>query len=202
MANSESDLPAQLFRSPFLMNRDDSALIVIDVQERLLPHIEGRERLLWNIGRLIDGATALGINVVATEQYPKGLGATTKVVSDKLNLPLPEKLMFSCRECDSLVRQFQALGIRNLLLAGIETHVCVAQSALDYMAAGFNVFVCVDAVGSRFSVDREIAIRRMESCGVIPTTTEAALFEWCEKAGTPELKIVSQLATATCPDGE
>ena len=185
------------FRSPLLMNRDDSALVVIDVQEKLLPVIANHAELSWNIVRLLEGAGILGVSVCGTEQYPKGLGKTVgtiagpmKSVSDQ---PVAEKTMFSCRECDSLFTHLAANGIHNLLLCGIETHVCVAQTAFDLMAQGFNVLVCVDAVGSRHSVDHETALRRMENCGVTPTTTEAALFEWCEQAGSSEFKKISKL---------
>ena len=86
-----------------------------------------------------------------------------------------------------------------LLLCGIETHVCVQQTALDLIAADFDVFVCVDAVGSRYSIDHETAIRRMESCGVTITTTEAAMFEWCESSAAPQFKAISNLAKQKLP---
>jgi nicotinamidase-related amidase len=90
-------------------------------------------------------------------------------------------------------------GIHKLLLAGIEAHVCVQQTVLDLLTHGFHVFVAADAVGSRFEFDRDIALRRMESAGVNLTTTEAALFEWCEAAGTPEFKQVSALVREEPP---
>ncbi len=188
-------------RSPLLMNRANSALVVIDVQDRLLPHIPNAKQLVWNVGRLIDGAQTLGVPVFATEQYPKGLGPTTESLRRRLGSGLPEKTMFSCRECGELIREFQEASVYHLLLVGIETHVCVAQSALDFMSAGFNVLIGVDAIGSRFDLDREIALRRLESSGATLTTTEAALFEWCERAGTAEFKTISQLVQQQGPDG-
>lgn len=200
MTDKDNNEPGKtMARSPLLMNRDDSALIVVDVQEKLVPHIAGHERMVWNIGRLIDGAKVLGVRVLATEQYPKGLGTTIPVLSCKLSVPIPDKTMFSCRECAEIVDQLKAGAIYNVVLAGIETHVCVAQTALDLMSAGFNVFVCVDAIGSRFDVDRETAMRRMENSGVFPTTVEAVLFEWCEVAGSTEFKAISKLVQATGP---
>jgi len=183
------------------MNADDSALIVIDVQEKLMPLISGHERLAWNVGRLIDGATELAVNIRATEQYPKGLGGTVTSIADKLaQSDFAEKTMFSCRECDQVFGELSDSGIHNLLLCGIETHVCVAQSALDLVSQGFNVFVCVDAVGARGKVDHETALRRLEASGVMLTTTEAALFEWCEKSGSDSFKTISKLVQQTGPE--
>jgi nicotinamidase-related amidase len=191
------------FRSPLLMNADDSALMVIDLQEKLVPHISNHAQIVWNISRLIEGAGALGVAVCGTEQYPKGLGGTVEPIASLLQANsqqgVPEKTMFSCRECDSLVDGLSETGIHNLLLCGIETHVCVAQSALDLMAQGFNVFVCVDAIGARSPVDHRVAIRRLENSGVTLTTTEAALFEWCEQAGSEKFKKISKLVQQTGP---
>lgn len=186
-------------RSPMLMNRDDSALLIVDVQERLVPHIAGHERIVWNIVRLLKGADALGVKAFATEQYPKGLGYTVSELREYIETNIPEKTMFSCRECGELLDAFADSGIQNVVIVGIEAHVCVAQTALDFISAGLSVFICIDAVGSRFNIDRDTAFRRLEYQGAIPTTTEAVLFEWCEKAGSPEFKTISKLAQEMRP---
>lgn len=191
--------PEKLDRSPELMSRDDSALVVVDVQEKLIGSIAGHERVVWNIGRLLDGAKILGVPAVATEQYPKGLGHTVGQLAQRLEGEIPDKVHFSCGACGQLFSDLSQRGIHNLLLCGIEAHVCVQQTALDLIAAGFRVFLAVDAVGSRFDLDKETALRRMETSGATLTTTEAALFEWCEVAGTPEFKQVSQLVRQAGP---
>ncbi len=188
-------------RSPELMSRHDSALLVIDVQTRLLAAMSPPPTLVWNIGRLIDGARILGMSVEATEQYPKGLGSTTGGLAQRLG-DIPSKLMFSCRECSQLLTGWQDRGIHKILVAGIEAHVCVQQTVLDLLAAGFQVYVAVDAVESRYAVDRDTALRRMEMSGATLTTTEAALFEWLEVAGTPEFKQVSELVCQLPPAGD
>ena len=189
-----------------MMNASDSALVVIDVQEKLLPHIPNHQLIEWNILRLLQGAETLGVAVSGTEQYPKGLGRTVKSLASKLESlsphAIPAKTMFSCRECNELFSALSNAGVHNLLLCGIETHVCVAQSALDLMAQGFNVFVCVDAIGARSSVDHQIGIRRMENSGATLTTTEAALFEWCEKSGSEQFKTISKLVQQAGPDSQ
>ncbi|MEZ6114785.1 MAG: hydrolase, partial [Pirellulaceae bacterium] len=182
----------RLARSPQLMSRDDSALLVVDVQEKLIPLIPGHERLVWNIRRLIDGAAVLGVAVAGTEQYPRGLGHTIAELRDRLG-ELPEKLLFSCGGCPELFERWRDAGIYKILLCGIESHVCVQQTAFDLLGEGFQVYLAVDAVGARFSIDHQTALRRMETAGASLTTTESALFEWCEAAGTPEFKQISAL---------
>jgi nicotinamidase-related amidase len=108
-------------------------------------------------------------------------------------------MAFSCGACGEIFATWHEAGIHRVLLGGIETHVCIQQTALDLLAAGFQVFIAVDAVGSRSRLDDEIALRRMESSGAAITTTEAALFEWCERAGTPEFRQISNLAKEAAP---
>jgi len=198
-SHSSIDRP---FRSPLLTNSTDSALVVIDAQEKLIPLIPGARRIVWNINRLLDGAAALGVRVCGTEQYPEGLGGTIEPLAMKLKAQaqsIPGKTMFSCRECDSVFRDLSAAGVHNLLICGIETHVCIAQSSLDLLAQGFNVFVCADAVGARHETDHDTALRRLENSGVVLTTTEAALFEWCEKAGSDQFKQISKIVQQPPP---
>jgi nicotinamidase-related amidase len=186
-------------RSPLLMSRHDTALLVVDVQERLIGAIVDHARLVWNIRRLLDGAEVLGLPRLATEQYPRGLGPTVGELSARLG-PIPEKLAFSCGGCSGLFDGLQEGRVDKLLVVGIEAHVCVAQTVFDLLAAGFQVSVAADAIGSRNPLDAQIALRRMEAAGAWPTTTEAALFEWCQAAGTAEFKRISQLVRESAPE--
>ena len=188
-----------LDRSPELMNAQDTALLVVDVQEKLIGLIPNHDRLVWNTGRLIDGAKILGLPVFATEQYPKGLGHTVAELAGKLG-EVPDKLTFSCGGCAGPWSTWEEQGISKVLIAGIEAHVCVQQTAMDLMAAGFQVYLAVDAVGSRFEIDRETAFRRLENSGATLTTTESALFEWTVRAGTPEFKQISNLVKQSAPE--
>lgn len=193
MKNADS-LP----RSPELMNRDDTALLVVDVQEKLVPLIENHQRMVWNIRRLLDGASILDVPAVATEQYPKGLGPTVAELAQRLG-EIPDKTDFSCGACGALLASLAERQIHRILLCGIEAHVCVQQTALDLMAAGYRVYLAVDAIGARDGQDKQIALRRMENSGATLTTTEAALFEWCQVSGTPEFKQISQLVREEGP---
>jgi nicotinamidase-related amidase len=183
-------------RSPLLMSSTNTALVVIDVQERLVPLIGNHLRIIWNISRLIDCAELLQVRTLATEQYPKGLGHTTGALASRLT-DIHEKRVFSCRECSHQFETLQTDGIDNLLLAGIESHVCVQQTALDMLSQGFNVFVAVDATGSRNKIDHENAIVRMQMSGVTTTTTESVMFEWCESSTHAQFKAVSKLVQQT-----
>jgi nicotinamidase-related amidase len=185
-------------RSPELMSRHDTALLVVDVQEKLLPLIPGQERMVWNVRRLIDAAKLLGLPVLATEQYPKGLGHTTPVLAERLG-NVPEKLAFSCGGCPEIFADLGQRGVHKLLVCGIETHVCVQQTVFDLMAAGLRIYVPADAVAARGALDHETALRRMDAAGATLTTTEAALFEWCQAAGTPEFKEISKLVREEGP---
>lgn len=184
-------------RSPLLMNRHDTALLIVDIQEKLLPHIRHHQRLLWNVNRLIAGANTLAVKILVSEQYPKGLGTTVQSIITSLAVDPDvgrfEKTMFSCRECRSMFETLVSGQIKNVVVAGIEAHVCVLQTALDLLAAGLEVYVCTDAIGSRFEDDYVTALSRLESSGVTLVTTEMTLFEWCEKAGSEEFKTISKL---------
>lgn len=181
-----------------MMSVEDTALLVVDVQERLLPAIANHAQVVWNVRRLVDGAKTLGLAVAATEQYPKGLGSTVSELAERLP-QRPSKLTFSCAGCSVIFQDWKERGIYKLLVSGIETHVCVLQTVLDLLADGWRVYVAVDAVGARRPIDHETALRRMESSGATLTTTEASLFEWCQTAERPEFKQISRLVRETPP---
>jgi len=183
-------------RSPLLMNRDQTALVVIDVQEKLTPLVENSALCCWNIGRLVRGSHLLNTPIITTEQYPAGLGSTIASLSTLLQdagSNFLEKAMFSARELAPVFEQLQEKKIRNLIVTGIESHVCVMQSALELMSQGFDVFIPVDAISSRYQIDHETALCRLETSGATLVTTEMVLFELCESSSSPDFKSISQL---------
>lgn len=195
--NEQDTIP----RSPELMSADDTALLVVDVQEKLLPFIRDRARVVFNIRRLIDGARLLDLPVIGTEQYPGGLGRTVPELAELLG-PLPEKLTFSCAACGELFGPLVEKGVTKILVTGIEAHVCVQQTVFDLLGAGWRIYLAVDAVGSRNAWDYRTALARMDSGGAVLTTTEAALFEWCRIAGTEQFKAISRLVREEPPQQE
>jgi nicotinamidase-related amidase len=157
-----------------------SLLCVVDIQERLLAVMPDADRVVTRSVRLATAAGLLGVRTVLTEQYPQGLGRTPAALAAALP-PALEKASFSCCGCAGF-REGIPAATQGIVLCGLETHVCIAQTALDLLADGLAVFVAVDAVASRHAIDHEIALRRLEAGGAILTTTEAVLFEWCRSA--------------------
>lgn len=168
-----------------------SLLCVVDIQERLLAAIPEGPRVVAMAGRLAAAAALLDVRCVLTEQYPRGLGPTPPDLAGRLP-PAISKMAFSCCGSDAFTATL-AGDVESALLCGLETHVCIQQTALDLLARGLAVFIAVDAVGSRHASDHEIALRRLESSGAILTTTESALFEWCRSAEHPRFQDVRKL---------
>lgn len=198
MSDMHSPETVEIERSTELMNADDTGLIVVDVQERLAPLVLEGPRVIWNCRRLVDGAKALGVRVAATEQYPEKLGSIVEPLLSRLPDRSP-KHAFSGARCIPHLPAWRDDGVFRVLLCGIESHVCIQQTAFDLMAGGLLVYVAADAVGARHAADHELALRRLESGGAILTSTEAALFEWCREAGKPQFKTVVALAKESPP---
>ena len=171
------------------MSAGDTALLVVDVQEKLVPAIAGHQPVVWNVRRLIDGARILGLPVAATEQYPKGLGGTLPELAQRLG-EIPSKLTFSCGGCPQIFEELQERGIHKLLVCGIETHVCVYQTASGLAERGYEVEVAADAVSSRTVSNKLIGLDRMKDAGARLTSVEMALFELLEVAGGDAFKEV------------
>jgi nicotinamidase-related amidase len=173
------------------LQRDAAALLIIDVQQKLMPVIHDAEAVVANIERLIRGAHILGVPALLTEQYVKGLGPTIDSVrlafEETYDYAPFEKAAFSAAGCLPSIDRAQ------ILIAGVEAHVCVYQSAMDLLAAGHEVTILEDAVSSRTPRNRDIALRRLAQEGVKSSSTEMALFELCAVSGTDEFRAISQL---------
>lgn len=174
------------------MSATDTAVLVVDVQEKLVPAIDGRETVVARCRLALEGANLLGVPVLVTEQYPKGLGPTIADLADLAPDPISKVCFSSCGE-PAVLMDLGKRKIRNVLLVGIETHVCVQQTAFDLLENGYHVYVAADAVGSRRDEDKQWALRRMADRGICITTAESAVFEWTEGADSPKFKQVSQL---------
>jgi nicotinamidase-related amidase len=177
-----------------LLNRKLAGLVVVDIQERLLPAIFENERVVRNARRLIQGAAVLKIPVLATEQYRKGLGPTVEDVAKVIPGFAPlEKLAFSACGAAEFVAALAARNISEVILCGIEAHVCVTQTCLDLLDRGSRVFVVADAISSRTPENYRFGVDRMRSSGAVIVSTEMVLFELLKQAGTPEFKEILPL---------
>jgi nicotinamidase-related amidase len=174
-----------------------AALVVIDVQEAFRKAIPVFDEVAGAAGVLVEGAKAIGIPVVATEQYPKGLGHTVPEVADRLpeGTEPVEKMVFSAAQADG----FDLGGADQALVCGIETHVCVNQTVVDLLARGIDVHVAEDAVGSRSKRNWKLGLHKLEQLGATLTSVETALFELVGRSGTDEFKRVQKLILEWAP---
>jgi nicotinamidase-related amidase len=182
------------------LDPERTALVVVDVQEAFRKAIPDFDRIANATATLIEGADAIGIPIVVTEQYPKGLGETVPEVAEHLpegTEPL-EKVCFSATDAEG----FDLSGRDQALVCGIETHVCVNQTALALLDSGVEVQVAEDAVGSRFDENKRVGLHKMERAGAVMTSVETALFELLGRAGTDEFKRVQRLILEYAPNPE
>ena len=171
----------------------NSTLLVVDVQDKLLAVMPDAAGLIRDVGFLLDVANLLKVPALATEQYPQGLGPTNSELVRRLPGERPAKVTFSSCGAPGLVTQLRQRGRPNIVVVGMETHVCVLHTTLDLLADGLQVFVATDAVQSRFRLDHDMALRRLERAGAVLTTAEATAFEWLGGSDHPQFKPVSRL---------
>lgn len=175
-----------------MLARDDCLVLVVDVQERLAPAIADGSAVVERCRLLVEAARRLGVPVIASEQYPKGLGPTLEPMRASLgNAPRIAKLAFSCAREPAILEAVRASGRRTILVTGMEAHVCVLQSALGFSAEGYRVAIVADATGSRRPESRTLALERARAAGCAVVDTEMAIFEWLERAGTDEFRAIS-----------
>lgn len=175
-----------------LLDKMLSCLLLVDVQEKLAPLIHSSERLLARCDWMMRLALELKIPILACEQYPQGLGVTVAPLKKHLSSTPVAKMHFSCHKSSDFRTQLSQINKKQIVIIGIETHVCVLQTALDLKKAGSEVYVVIDAVGSRNILEHQAGLNRMQQAGVILITAEMAFFEWVEQSGLPEFKQLSQ----------
>ncbi|MCX8107149.1 MAG: hydrolase [Ignavibacterium album] len=181
-------------RNPIILKKEFSALLIIDLQEKILPVIRNSDNVVENTIKLIKGFKTLRLPIYFTEQYPKGLGPTSsRILSELDSYHAIQKMSFSCFGAENLFNEFKQKKLSQIIICGVESHVCVQQTVLDLLANDFQVNVAADAVSSRREFDFQIALERMRTLGAEITTTESILFELLEICGTPEFKEISKI---------
>jgi nicotinamidase-related amidase len=178
----------------FLLGRNDAVLVIVDIQERLASVMGERQKVTTNCLHLIEAAGLLKIPIVVTEQYPKGLGPTVEEIKGALpeTVNTVEKLAFGCCDEKRFMDAVSGLGRKKIILTGMETHVCVLQTCLGLLKNGFGVHLIKDAVCSRKKDDFDTGIEMARDAGAVVSSTEIALFQLLEKAGTEEFKAISK----------
>lgn len=173
----------------------DAVLLVVDLQDRLLPAMHGGDAIVAAAGRIIRAMKVLEVPVIATEQYPAGLGRTCGVIRDAIAdetcTPIEKMRFTACVE--QTMNALESLNRRTIIVVGIEAHVCLQQTVLDLLRSGYRAIVCADAVTSRQPIDRDVALSRMRDAGGMITTTESILFEMLDRAGTDQFKQILKI---------
>jgi nicotinamidase-related amidase len=174
---------------------EDTMALIVDFQERLVPVIDQQEELIHNTQILIKGLQALQIPMVITQQYTKGIGMTVPALAELYgeNFTYEDKVSFSCAEDEATLAKIKGLGKKNIIVCGIEAHICVLQTVIDLIAMGYNVLLVEDCIGSRKESNRQIGIRRALQEGAVPTSYESILFELTRVAKTDVFKEISRL---------
>ncbi|MCL2843345.1 MAG: isochorismatase family protein [Oscillospiraceae bacterium] len=179
------------------IKKEETAALFVDLQERLIPAMDGGAEVVARNVMLLEGLKVLGIPAVFLRQYPKGLGDIVPEVREAAGDYAPfDKLAYSAMKDETIAAEFarlRAQGIQNILVTGVESHVCVLQSCIDLAEAGFTPVLVADCVASRNVFDKKIGLKRAVQEHVLLTTAEAILFELCVVAGTPEFKAISKL---------
>jgi nicotinamidase-related amidase len=176
-----------------LIRASQSVLCVIDMQERLVPAMQAPARTLRNTQTLLAVAEEIDVPVLLTEQYPKGLGRTVREIREVTTAPALEKMHFSCMEDPGFAAAYMALDRPQVILTGMEAHICVMQTAASLMEAGREVFVVSDATASRSLESEKACLDRLGACGAGIVTTEMVVFEWLGRAGTDAFKTALRL---------
>jgi nicotinamidase-related amidase len=178
-----------------LLDRDESVLLAIDLQESYRTKLFREDGVIGASRRMLDAAGLLGVPVVVTEQYPKGLGRTRGEIAEKIpaGSAVLEKTTFSALGAPAIAETLEKLGRSQVVVIGIETHVCVDQSVHDLLARRYAVHLVRDAITARFATEDEIGWQKLVGSGAVPTTSECALFEWLEDAKHPAFKAVHKL---------
>nr|VFJ72483.1 MAG: Nicotinamidase-related amidase [Candidatus Kentron sp. FW] len=175
-----------------LIDEHSSCLLIVDVQEKLTPAIHNRNIVIDHCAWLMEAANVIGVPLLVSEQYPAGLGPTVSPLRELAPRDaFMEKVHFSCVSAPECASRIDTLGRNQVIIAGIEAHVCVLQTALDLAASGRQVFVVADAISSRDQRNVELAIGRMQNVGITMVSREMVLFEWAHRADTAQFKHLS-----------
>ncbi len=179
-------------KSGFILRRADAVLVMVDLQDRLLAAMGRKDDVVAASIRLVKGCSHLGIPIIVTEQYPKGLGPTVSSLKDIVPTAI-EKISFDCCGEDGFLTELKKTSRHQVILCGSETHICVLQTCVSLLQEGFDVHVIADAVCSRNDGDRDVALTTMRQAGAVVSSVETALFQILGKAGTAEFKEISAI---------
>ena len=176
-----------------LILEDETLLLVLDIQEKLINNIQGNKLLIFNIKKLIKTCNLLNIPIAFTEQNPLRLGKTLESILDGKEYPKFEKMEFSCSKDKSFTDYINEYSFKNVIVCGIESHICILQTSIELLEKGFNILIPRDAIGSRNEIDNETAFLRLILSGAVASTTESVICELCKTSKRKEFKDISKI---------
>ena len=172
---------------------EETLLLIMDMQEKLINNIKGNQLLIFNIKKLIDACNLLNVRIAITEQNPLKLGMTSESVLDNNKYPKFEKMEFSCSKNDRFINYIKKYNFKNIIVCGIESHICILQTSIDLLTKGFNILIPRDAIGSRSDIDNDTAFLRLISSGAVASTTESLICELCKSSNRKEFREISKI---------
>ena len=172
---------------------DETLLLIMDMQEKLINNIKGNQLLIFNIKKLIDACNLLNVRIAITEQNPLKLGMTLESVLENNKYPKFEKMEFSCSKNDRFINYIEKYDFKNIIVCGIESHICILQTSIDLLTKGFNIVIPRDAIGSRSDIDNDTAFLRLISSGAVASTTESLICELCKSSNRKEFREISKI---------
>ncbi len=172
---------------------DQTLLLILDMQKKLITHIDNNKLILFNIKKLIDTCNLLNVHIAITEQNPLKLGQTIESISEGKEYPKFEKLEFSCSKNKNFIDYINKYNFKNIIICGIESHICVLQTSIELLQKGFNILIPRDAIGSRSKFDNDTAFLRLVLEGAVASTTESLICELCKTSNRKEFKEISKI---------
>ena len=172
---------------------DETLLLIVDMQQKLISNIAGSQLLMFNIKKLIDACNLLNVRIAITEQNPLKLGKTLESITDNNEYPKFEKMEFSCINNKNFIKYINDYNFKNIIVSGIESHICVLQTSMDLLQKGLNILIPRDAIGSRNKMDNDTAFLRLILSGAVASTTESLICELCKTSNRKEFREVSKI---------
>ena len=183
----------QINNSGKVILENETLLLILDMQEKLISNIKGNQLLIFNIKKLVDACDLMNVRIAMTEQNPIKLGKTLESISKNKEYPKFEKMEFSCCKKDSFTDYVSKNNFKNIIVCGIESHICVLQTSIELLGKGFNILIPRDAIGSRNEMDNDTAFLRLILSGAIASTTESLICELCKTSSRKEFREVSKI---------
>ena len=180
-----------------LILEEETLLLILDMQEKLISNIKDNELLIFNIKKLIDTCNFLNVRIAITEQNPLKLGETLESILEDKEYPKFEKMEFSCSKKKNFIDYVKKYGFKNIIVCGIESHICILQTSLELLRNGFNILIPRDAIGSRNEIDNDTAFLRLILSGAVASTTESLICELCKTSSRKEFKEISKILKNT-----